>query len=171
MIGSISRKFGEPIEFEGARFCGFPEPRALARASIRDLRLCRLGYRAERVRETARLINRGDFDLESLKGLSYVDAKKMLMSLPGVGSKVADCVLLFSLDKLEAFPIDVWMKRIMLESYSAYFESGFVDRVKGRRSLSHREYEIIYAVGSRIFGEFLGYAQEYLYHFRRCQAL
>ena len=171
MIGSISRKFGEPIEFEGAQFYGFPQPRSLARASIRDLRLCKLGYRAERVRETAKFISRGDFDLESLKDLSYVDAKKMLMSLPGVGSKVADCVLLFSLDKLEAFPIDVWMKRIMLESYSSYFEPDFVDRVKGRRSLSQREYQTIFAVGSQVFGEFLGYAQEYLYHSRRCQAL
>ncbi len=171
MIGNISRKFGELIEFEGVRFCGFPQPEALARASLRDLRLCKLGYRAERVRETARLIDRGDFDLEALRDLSYVDAKKMLLSLPGVGSKVADCVLLFSLDKLEAFPIDVWMKRIMLESYSGYFEPGFVDRVKGKRSLSQRDYQIMYAVGRRVFGEFLGYAQEYLYHYRRCQAL
>jgi N-glycosylase/DNA lyase len=95
----------------------------------------------------------------------------VLISLPGVGPKVADCVLLFSLDKLEAFPIDVWMKRIMLESYSEYFEPDFLDRVKRKSSLSRREYETVYAVGRRVFGEFLGYAQEYLYHYRRCQAL
>ena len=171
MIGNISRKFGELIEFESARFYCFPQPQALARANLRDLRLCKLGYRAERVRETARLIDRGDFDLEALRDLSYVDAKKKLLSLPGVGPKVADCVLLFSLDKLEAFPIDVWMKRIMLESYSAYFEPSFVERVQRKRSLSQREYQILYAVGKRVFGEFLGYAQEYLYHYRRCQAL
>jgi len=171
MIGNISRKFGEPVEFEGVGFCGFPQPGALARASLRDLRLCKLGYRAERVRETARLIDRGDFDLEALRDLPYADAKEMLLSLPGVGAKVADCVLLFSLDKLEGFPIDVWMKRIMLESYSEYFEPGFLDRVKGRRSLSQRDYQVIYAVGRQVFGEFLGYAQEYLYHYRRCQAL
>jgi N-glycosylase/DNA lyase len=170
MIGNISRKFGELIEFEGARYFGFPQPHALARATIRDLRLCKLGYRAERVRETARLIDKGDFDLESLRDLPYVDAKKMLLSLPGVGSKVADCVLLFSLDKLEAFPTDVWMKRIMLESYSEYFEPGFVERLERQRSLSQREYQVLYAVGRRVFGEFLGYAQEYLYHYRRCQA-
>ena len=171
MIDNISKKFGEPIEFEDRRFHGFPLPEALARASLGDLRLCKLGFRAERLRETARLIARGDFDLESLRDVPYADAKKMLLSLPGVGLKVADCILLFSLDKLEAFPIDVWMKRIMLESYSAHFEPGFVDRVSGKRSLSPREYEIIYAVGRRVFGEFLGYAQEYLYHFRRCQVL
>jgi N-glycosylase/DNA lyase len=170
MVGNISRKFGELIEFDGARYFGFPQPRALARASLGDLRVCKLGYRAERVRETARLIDKGDFDLESLRDLPYVDAKRMLLSLPGVGLKVADCVLLFSLDKLEAFPIDVWMKRIMLESYSEYFEPGFVKRVERKRSLSQREYQVLYAVGRRVFGEFLGYAQEYLYHYRRCQA-
>jgi N-glycosylase/DNA lyase len=169
MIDNISKRFGEPIEFEDRRFHGFPQPEALARASLRDLRLCKLGFRAERVRETARLIARGDFDLESLRNVPYVDAKKMLLSLPGVGLKVADCVLLFSLDKLEAFPIDVWMKRTMLEWYSGYFEPGFVNRVSRKRGLSPREYEVIYAVGRRVFGEFLGYAQEYLYHFRRCQ--
>ncbi len=171
MISNISKKFGEPIEFEGARFYGFPQPQALAHAGIRDLRLCKLGYRAERIRETARLVDGGDFDLEAVRGLPYVDAKKMLLSLPGVGLKVADCVMLFSLDKLEAFPIDVWMKRIMLESYSEYFEHGFADRVKCKRSLSGREYQMLHAVGRRVFGDFLGYAQEYLYHYRRCQAL
>jgi len=171
MIYSISRKFGEPIEFEVAQFSGFPQPQALARASLRDLRLCRLGYRAESIRETARLVDTGDVDLESLRDLPYVDAKRMLISLPGVGPKVADCVLLFSLDKLEAFPIDTWMKRIMLEWYSEHFEPSFVDKIKSKGSLSRREYQILYAVGTRVFGRFLGYAQEYLYHYRRCQAL
>ena len=171
MICNVSREFGKRIEFEGAQFYGFPQPQALARASLRDLRLCKLGYRAESVRETARLVDRGDVDLESLRDLPYVDAKRMLLSLPGVGPKVADCVLLFSLDKLEAFPIDIWMKRIMLESYSQYFEHSFVDRVKPKTSLSRGEYQIMYAVGRRVFGEHLGYAQEYLYHYRRCQAL
>ena len=171
MICNVSRKFGERIEFEGAQFYGFPQPQALARASLRDLRLCKLGYRAESVRETARLVDTGDFDLESLRDLPYVDAKRMLLSLPGVGPKVADCVLLFSLDKLEAFPVDIWMRRIMLEWYSEYFEPSFVDRVKPKGSISRWEYQILYAVGRRVFGEFLGYAQEYLYHYRRCQAL
>jgi N-glycosylase/DNA lyase len=171
MIFNISEKLGKPIEFEGAQFYGFPQPQALANASLRDLRHCKLGYRAESVRETARLVDKGDFDLDALRNLPYGDAKKMLMSLPGVGPKVADCVLLFSLDKLEAFPIDVWIKRIMLESYSEYFEPNFVDRVRRKRNVSRREYEALYVVGRQLFGEFLGYAQEYLYHYRRCQAL
>ena len=171
MIYSLSRRFGKPIDFEGTRFYGFPQPQALANASVRELRLCKLGYRAESVRKAARLVNRGDYDLESLKGVSYTEAKRRLLSLPGVGPKVADCVLLFSLDKLEACPIDVWMKRIMLECYSQYFEPSFVDKVKSKRGLSPGEYQTLCDVGRRVFGKYLGYAQEYLYHYRRCQEL
>jgi len=171
MIYNLSRRFGKPIDFEGTRFYGFPQPKALAKAGLRELRLCKLGYRAESVREAARLVDRGGFDLESLKGVSYTEAKRMLLSLLGVGPKVADCVLLFSLDRLEACPIDVWMKRIFLEYYSGHFDSEFVDRLRSRTSFSPREYEMLYAFGREHFGGYLGYAQEYLYHCRRCQEL
>jgi N-glycosylase/DNA lyase len=171
MICGLSRRFGRLIEFEGEVFYGFPQPQALAKASVRELRLCKLGYRAESVRETARFVDKGGFDLELLRRMPYAEAKDALLSLPGVGPKVADCVLLFSLDKLEAFPIDVWMKRIMLESYSEHFDPDFVDRVKCKGGLSLGEYRAIYDVGRRVFGDYLGYAQEYLYHFRRCQEL
>jgi len=160
-----------PIVFEGAEFYGFPRCRVLAEASLADLRCCGLGYRAAFVRETARVVYKGGFDLESLRDLSYDLAKRKLMALPGVGSKVADCVLLFSLDKLEAFPIDVWMKRIILEHYSQYFEPAFVEKLRRRDGLSRGDYEVVYSFGRRYFGEFVGYAQEYLYHFKRCQAL
>ncbi|HKZ94997.1 MAG TPA: DNA glycosylase [Candidatus Bathyarchaeia archaeon] len=171
MVYSLSKRFGTPIQFEGVEFYGFPECRALAEASLPDLRRCGLGYRASYVRETARAIDRGKFDLESLRDLPYEFAKKKLMCLPGVGSKVADCVLLFSLDKLEAFPIDVWMKRIVLEYYSQYFESAFVEKMRTREGLSRGEYQAVYAFGREYFGEFVGYAQEYLYHYKRCLSL
>jgi len=171
MIYSLSRRCGKPTDLEGTRFYGFPQPQALANASVRELRLCKLGYRAESVRETARLVDKGGFDLESLRFMPYAEAKNALLSLPGVGPKVADCVLLFSLDKLEAFPIDVWMKRIMLECYSRYFEPSFVVKVESKAGLSPAEYQALYVVGRRVFGEYLGYAQEYLYHYRRCQEL
>jgi N-glycosylase/DNA lyase len=171
MIYELSRRFGRSIGFEGEVSYGFPRSQALAEASVGELRLCKLGYRAESVRETARLVDKGGFDLESLRRMSYAEAKKALMSLPGVGPKVADCVLLFSLDKLEAFPIDVWMKRIMLDLYGGYFELGFVNRVKCKAGLSLGEYRAFYDVGRRVFGDYLGYAQEYLYHSRRCQEL
>lgn len=170
MIRNVSRRFGRPVLFKGQQFFTFPESSVLAEAELRDLKLCKLGYRASNVRETAKLINDGNFDLESLREMAFKDAKRVLLSLPGVGEKVADCVLLFSLDKLEAFPIDVWMKRVVLEYYSENFEPAFVEKVKLKRTLSRREYQTLYDFGRSYFGEYLGYAQEYLYHYKRCQA-
>ena len=170
MILNLCRRFGNPLKFEDEEFHTFPKPEVLAKASLKDLRLCKLGYRAENVLKTAKLVNKGDFDLEALKTMSYERAKEGLLTLPGVGPKVADCILLFSLDKLEAFPIDVWMKRIILEYYPQYFEPEFVARMKTKKGLSPREYQTIYAFGRKYFGEYLGYVQEYLYHHKRCQA-
>jgi len=169
MIHNLSVRFGRHLMFVGQEFYTFPEPEILARASLADLKLCKLGYRAVNVRETARFIHRGKFDLESLLTMPYQEAKKMLLPLPGVGPKVADCVLLFSLGKLEAFPVDVWMKRVILECYSQYFETQFLERIRSKRSLSMREYQVLYDFGREYFGEYLGYAQEYLYHYKRCQ--
>jgi len=170
MIFNLCRRFGRTIKFECEEFQTFPKPEALAKASLSELRLCMLGYRAERILKTAKLVNSGDFDLEVLKTVPYERAKEELLTLPGVGPKVADCVLLFSLNKLEAFPIDVWMKRIILQYYSQHFEPEFVKKMKTKKGLSPREYQTIYAFGRKYFGEYLGYAQEYLYHYKRCQA-
>ena len=170
MILNLSRRFGSPLTFEGERFYSFPEASVLAEARLHELRLCKLGYRAEYVRENARIVAKDMLNLERLKDLPYMSAKRALVSLPGVGSKVAGCVLLFSLDKLEAFPIDVWMKRIMLKYYSQHLEPEFVERLKKRSSLSKSDYEVLDAFGRRYFGEYVGYAQEYLYHFERCKA-
>ncbi len=171
MIFNICQRFGTPAMLDGEEFFTFPKPEALAKASIKDLRFCKLGYRAENVLKTARLVNKGDFDLETLKTMHYERAKEELLTLPGVGPKVADCILLFSLDKLEAFPIDVWMKRIILEYYPQYFEPEFVTKMRAKKSLSPREYQTIYVFGRKYFGEYVGYAQEYLYHYKRCQAI
>jgi len=169
MISNICVHFGKKIPTEDDVFYTFPKPLDLAEASLKELRLCKLGFRAERVKATSKLVRSGAFDLDVLKTLPYERAKKQLMTLPGVGPKVADCVLLFSLDKLDAFPIDVWMKRIILEYYANHFEPLFVEKAKAKKSLSHREYETINSFGRKYFGDYVGYAQEYLFHFRRCQ--
>lgn len=170
MISNISSKFGEPIEFEDETYYTFPSHHALAEADAQQLRRCKLGFRAERISQTSKLINSGKCDLESLRTRPYEHAKRELMTLPGVGHKVADCVLLFSLDKLESFPIDVWMKRIIVKYYDAHFEGKFLDRVKFKNSLTPHEYQIIYDFARRHFGNYVGYAQEYLYHYERCLA-
>jgi N-glycosylase/DNA lyase len=170
MIFNLCSLFGEPIDFEGEEFHAFPKPDVLARAKLSELRRCKLGYRAENVLKTSKLVSRGDFDLQALETMIYEDAKKRLLTLPGVGPKVADCVLLFSLNKPEALPLDVWMKRIILQYYSRHFEPEFVTKIKEKKGLSLREYQVMYDFGRSYFGEFLGYAQEYLYHYNRCEA-
>jgi len=169
MISRICMRFGKKIHIEDEEFYMFPKPHDLAEASLKDLRLCKLGFRAERIKAASKLVSSGTFNLEALKTLPYERAKKELMTLPGVGPKVADCVLLFSLDKLEAFPIDVWMKRTMLEYYAGHFDPLFVEKTKAKKSLSPSEYETINSFGRKYFGEYVGYAQEYLFHSRRCQ--
>jgi len=170
MISNLCKRFGHTIKFGGEDFKLFPKPQALAQARLFELRLCKLGYRAENISKTAKLVNNSDLDLDALKTMSYERAKEELLTLPGVGQKVADCVLLFSLDKLEAFPIDVWMKRIILQYYSKHFDIEFVEKMKTKKGLSPREYQTVFAFGRKYFGEYVGYAQEYLYHYYRCRA-
>jgi len=169
MIANLCKRFGKKIHTEDQTFYTFPKPLDLSQASLKELNLCKLGFRAERVKAVSRLVSKGAIDLEALKTQPYEKAKKALMTLPGVGPKVADCVLLFSLDKLDAFPIDVWMKRIVLEYYANYFEPTFVEKINAKKSLSHSKYETINSFGRKYFGEYVGYAQEYLFHFKRCK--
>ncbi|MCK4884476.1 DNA repair protein, partial [Candidatus Bathyarchaeota archaeon] len=126
-------------------------------------------FRAERVLETAKIIDSGKFALEALKRLDYGKARRELLVLPGVGQKVADCVLLFSLEKLEAFPIDVWMKRAATNLYASHFYSSFIKRVSSKTSITPKEYGTISSFGREYFGRYAGYAQEYLFHLLRKQ--
>jgi len=167
MIFDLSKRFGKKITFDGYDFYTFPKPSDLARASLEKIRSCKLGFRAERVLEASKILNREEFNLEDFRKMDYEKARQNLLSLPGVGQKVADCVLLFSLDKLEAFPVDIWMKRAILEFYPSYFERSFVKRVSGKSSITPREYQIISLFGREYFGKYAGYAQEYLFTLSR----
>ncbi|MEJ2243791.1 MAG: DNA glycosylase [Candidatus Bathyarchaeota archaeon] len=169
MINNISRCFGNKITFNGYDFYTFPKPEQLLQACPKDMRNCGLGFRAERILETAKRINNKELNLENLKGLDYYQAKQELLKLPGVGHKVADCVLLFSLEKLEAFPIDVWMKRATTRLYAKHFDPEFIKRVANKGSITPKEYETIGAFGREYFGRYVGYAQEYLFHYLRTQ--
>jgi len=167
MILNLSKRFGKKITFDGCGFYTFPKPSSLAEANLEEIKRCELGFRSSRVSETSKIIDRQEFSLESLKKSDYGKAKCELLTLPGVGNKVADCVLLFSLDKLEAFPVDVWMKRIILESYSDHFEKLFIRQALGKRSVTPSEYREISLFGRKYFGEYAGYAQEYLFQYFR----
>jgi N-glycosylase/DNA lyase len=169
MIYNISRCFGEKFSYDSHDFYTFPKPNQLAQASLKNLRKCGLGFRAARVLETAKLVDSGKLDLEVLKRFDYHELKRELLLLPGVGQKVADCVLLFSLEKLEAFPIDVWIKRATTNLYWKHFESSFIERVANKGSITPKEYETIGSFAREYFGNYAGYAQEYLFHYLRTQ--
>ena len=134
-------KFGEKKVFDGLDFYTFPTVEKLAFASENGLRECGLGYRAKYVQATAKKIYEEKIDLESLKTLPYLEARKKLVEFPGVGLKVADCVLLFSLEKMEAFPVDVWVKRIILNHYANQFPEALVKKLLSHDSLTNGEYE------------------------------
>ncbi len=167
MLFNLSRKFGEKVRFDNQIFYTFPAPAKLAKASASELTDCSLGYRTKYVSETAKRVHEEGFDFQTLTRASYEEAKKQLMSFPGVGPKVADCVLLFSVGKLEAFPVDVWIKRVILKYYANHLPEQLTEKARGQRSISNAEYETLNSFGREYFGEYAGYAQEYLYHYER----
>ena len=163
----LSKKFGKKILLDGYDFYTFPTSQKLAKTAESDLMECGLGYRAKYVLETSKKIVDNDCNLEGLKKMPYQQAKKELVNFPGVGLKVADCILLFSLARGEAFPVDVWVKRVILKHYAARFPNSVIEKISSNESLSNAEYEKLNEFGRNYFGEYAGYAQEYLYHYER----
>jgi N-glycosylase/DNA lyase len=146
----------------------FPPAAALAQATEAELRECGLGYRAPLVLATARRVAEAGPDLHSLRALPYAEALRALLELPGVGRKVADCILLFSLEKSEAFPVDVWVRRVV-HQYYARPARRFVPLTPETLAagLADREYNGIQAFAWHRWGRWAGYAQQYLFYARR----
>ena len=167
MLNNLSRKFGKMVSFDGLDFYTFPTCHDFANSTEADLLACGLGYRAKYVLETSKKFCTSSFNFETLKNLSYVEAKKALLEFSGGGMKVADCVLLFSLSKMEAFPVDVWIKRVLFNHYSKRLPKDLLKKLSVNGSLSNADYENLNAFGRSYFGEYAGYAQEYLYHYER----
>jgi N-glycosylase/DNA lyase len=150
---ALRRRFGARRRVGDHVVYTFPPARRIARASENDLRECALGYRAKNLLATARLVSSGECELESLSILSDTDLRERLCALPGVGAKVANCVMLFAYERLRAFPIDVWIQRVLKQQY--------FPRKKKVTELGLREFSEAY------FGEQSGYAQQYLFHHAR----
>jgi N-glycosylase/DNA lyase len=163
MLERLSRRFGKKLHFKGKTFYSFPTRKALAQATVKDLLKCNLGYRAPYILNTAKLVNSTQFDLAALAQLPYVEGRRYLLTLKGVGPKVADCVLLFSQNKLEAFPVDVWIKRIVT-AYAPYRDTSRELHLTDGQNLKNRQ---IAEFGRQYFGRYAGYAQEYLYSYYR----
>jgi len=150
---ALRRRLGERRKVGDHAVYTFPPAQRIARATENDLRECALGYRAKNLLATARLISSGECDLESWSALSDPDLREKLCSLPGVGAKIANCVLLFAYERLRAFPIDVWIERVLRQKY--------FPRKKKVTEPRLREFSETY------FGEHGGYAQQYLFHHAR----
>jgi N-glycosylase/DNA lyase len=169
MLKKLSIKYGEKQVFDGLDFYTFPTIERLANARENELQECGLGYRAKYVQKTAKKILDETINLEYLKALPYFEGRKALLEFSGVGFKVADCVLLFSLEKMEAFPVDVWVKRVILNHYANQLPSETVKKMQSHNSLTNSEYQKIGDFARSYFGRYAGYAQEYLFHFERTQ--
>lgn len=169
MLQKLSARFGERLRFEGCDFYRFPTARRLALATLIELETCGLGYRAKYVLNASRMVADRSFDVVELRRMSYLEGKQVLMGFPGVGAKVADCVLLFSLEKLEAFPVDVWMKRVLLRHYTSCLDAETVRKFTAQKGLTDSAYKKLNTFAREYFGKFAGYAQEYLYHYERSQ--
>ncbi|HWB60190.1 MAG TPA: hypothetical protein VG733_11905, partial [Chthoniobacteraceae bacterium] len=149
----LRKRFGEPIAFPGCKLYAYPTPERLAAAGEKRLRDCKLGFRAGYLASTARMVTEGEVDLERIRTLDDAEALAELCKLPGVGEKVANCVLLFAYGRLKAFPIDVWIERVLREIY-----------FKGKRKVTTKRLK---AFSQEYFGPYGGYAQQYLFHHAR----
>jgi N-glycosylase/DNA lyase len=154
IVGLLSQKFGPPLPLPpGIQSAGaFPTVERLAAASEAELRACKLGFRAPYLSGTARKLAAGEVDLSRLGGRPLEEAREALLTLPGVGAKIADCVLLFAYGFQEAFPMDVWIIKALQQLY-------FPKRRPKLPRLRH--------FSRSHFGPYSGYAQQYLFHYMR----
>lgn len=151
IIAKMSELFGEKIEFNGKTYYAFPTCEALAQLNESDLVPLKVGYRAEYILDASKKVKNGEVDLNSLFDTDIQGARKELLKIKGVGPKVADCVLLFSLKKHGAFPIDVWIGRIMRSLYLG-------------ENATMKE---ILKFSSEKFSDYAGFAQQYLFYYAR----
>ncbi len=151
IIAALCKLFGDKLQYMGEDFYSFPSAQRLVALEPEELAPIRAGFRSKYIIAAARAVSSGDISLDRIKSLDTADAKTELLRFSGVGSKVADCTLLFALHKTDAFPVDVWVKRIM--EYCYFHE----DTPKAH----------IEAFGREKFGSYAGYAQQYLFYWAR----
>lgn len=152
-IELLSKQYGEKIRDD---YYSFPTAEVLSQADPMDIReICRVGFRDVRIVQTSGLIHSGVINFEDIFSATRDEGKEILMTLPGVGPKVSDCILLFAFNKDEAFPVDVWVKRVMEHFY-----------LKEETNV-----KLIGSHGARVFGKLAGFAQQYLFYYAREQGI
>ncbi|HTD67969.1 MAG TPA: DNA glycosylase, partial [Candidatus Limnocylindria bacterium] len=158
IVALLCERFGQPLVVPAghAPMFGFPSAARLAACAEADLRGCKMGFRAPNLLRTAKLIAVGEVNLASLHTRDVDDARAELVKLPGVGNKIANCVLLFAYGFQQAFPVDVWVMKALRELY-------FPKRRVSTKRLTH--------FTATHFGPNAGYAQQYLFHYMRTKDL
>ena len=157
IIEKISKQYGQEVEWNGEKYYIFPSPEELSKASVQDLRNLGTGFRDQRIYETTQLILQNKPDLQKLhEETDTLKVREELLSLSGVGPKVADCILLFStLKRFDVFPIDVWVRRVMNELYIKNEDENKVNKKE------------IMKLAREKFGNLEGIAQQYLFYWKR----
>ena len=151
IVSRLCEKYGNKLEYDNKTYYTFPGLDELIDVTEDELAFLKAGYRASYIVDAIRKLENGEVSLENIGNMTYADAKKELMKIKGVGPKVADCVLLFSCGKKEAFPIDVWVKRTMQTLY-----------LNEKASESN-----ISDFANNYFGTYAGVAQQYLFYYAR----
>ena len=165
MLGMLAKKYGQKMIIEGDKeFNTFPSVQKIHNASEAELRNCGLGYRAKAIKAAAAAITEGLLDMEYLRKADYDRAKTELLKVYGIGPKIADCIMLFSLEKLDAFPIDIWIARALASHYS------WMSGNKLSEKLTCYQYSEISKSARSYFGRYAGYAQQFLYYHMRQDA-
>ncbi len=142
IVNTLCENFGEEILYQGEKFYSFPTAEKIATLEVSDLAPLRAGYRAEYIIEGAKAVSTGTVSYKMLSEQSHAEALKSIRAVKGVGEKVANCFILFGLHKMEAFPVDVWMKRALKEHFPTNFDP-------------------------KTFGEYAGLAQQYIFYYAR----
>ena len=156
IIEKLSLNYGEKIEFEGKEYYTFPSAESLSKASVEDLRGMGLGFRDKRIYNTTKMILEKQVDLEKIKNMDTTnEMRDELLKLDGVGPKVADCILLFALKRVDVFPIDVWVRRVMNDLYIHNEDEEKVNK-KELQKLAEEKFLGI-----------SGIAQQYLFYWKR----
>ena len=153
IIERISKTYGNKLIFQDKEYYTFPTPEELANVTVQDFRNLGLGFRDVRVYETVQKTLRKEIDLKELEKEENIETlRNKLLEIPGVGPKVADCIMLFSLKKYEVFPVDVWVRRVISELYFENIE---------------QKPQTIQKFAKEQYGNLAGLAQQYLFYWRR----
>jgi N-glycosylase/DNA lyase len=150
-IGLLSEMYGSRISYRGKDYYAFPTQSELQDATLEGISLCRAGFRCKYIYQAVKMVSGGELRLDDIEDMDMDEARKELMRVPGVGPKVADCIMLFSMGKYRAYPVDVWVKRV-----TEYF---FLER-----DVKMKE---IQKFAADKFGDLAGFAQEYLFYYAR----